>query len=190
MKIGLFFGSFNPVHIGHMVLSNYILEYTDLNRIWFVISPQNPFKEKNSLLEKEYRYNMINIAIGQNDKMLGSIVEFELQQPSYTIDTLNLLKKQNPQDEFVIIMGTDNLQQFNKWKDYEKILDDYELYVYLRSTSDGGYLNQHPKVKIIDAHMVDLSSTFIRQAIKENKDIRYLLPAGVWEHIKKMGFYK
>jgi nicotinate-nucleotide adenylyltransferase len=190
MKIGLFFGSFNPVHVGHMILANYMLEYTDLERIWFIVSPQNPFKKKSDLLDEKYRYDMVNIAIGENDKMKASDIEFTLEQPSYTIDTLNLLKKENPEDEFVIIMGTDNLENFNKWKDFVKILNRYKIYVYSRHTSDGGYLKGHPHIKIVDAHMVEMSSTFVRQAIKENRDIRYLLPTGVWDYIKKMNFYK
>jgi len=190
MKIGLFFGSFNPVHVGHMILANYMFEYTDLERIWFVISPQNPFKDKSILLDEKHRYNMVNIAIGENDKMKASDVEFQLQKPSYTIDTLNLLTKENPEDEFVIIMGTDNLENFDKWKDYLKIIDKYNIYAYVRPTSDGGYMKNHEKVKIVNAHMVELSSTFVRQAIKENRDIRYLLPSEVWKHIQKMNFYK
>jgi len=190
MKIGLFFGSFNPVHVGHMILANYMLEYTDLERIWFVISPQNPLKDKSTLLDEKHRYNMVNIAIGENDKIKASDVEFNLEKPSYTIDTLNLLTKENPDDEFVIIMGTDNLENFDKWKDFVKILHKYKLYVYSRSTSNGGYLKNHSQVKIINAHMVESSSTFIRQAIKENRDMRYFMPTGVWEHIQENNLYK
>jgi nicotinate-nucleotide adenylyltransferase len=190
MKIGLFLGSFNPVHIGHMILANYMIEYTDLDKIWFIISPQNPFKEKSDLLDENHRYEMVKIAIGANDKMLASDIEFNLKKPSYTIDTLNVLEEQNPNDEFIIIMGTDNLEHFNQWKDFAKILNKYQLYVYSRHTSDGGYLKTHKNIKIVDAHMVEMSSTFVRQAIKEHRDIRYLLPAGVWEYIKKNNFYK
>lgn len=190
MKIGLFLGSFNPVHIGHMILANYMLEYTDLDQILFVVSPQNPFKEKSDLLDENHRYEMVKIAIGENEKMKASDIEFKLKKPSYTIDTLNLLKEQNPKDEFVIIMGTDNLERFDRWKEFEKIINEHSIYVYSRHTSDGGYLRNHHKVKIVDAHMIEMSSTFVRQAIKENRDVRYLLPSGVWEHIQKMGFYK
>ena len=190
MKIGLFLGSFNPVHIGHMILANYILEYTDLDKILFVISPHNPHKDKSILLSKDERYIMVMFAIGNNSKMEASDIEFNLPEPSYTIDTLELLKNKNQNDEFVLIMGTDNLESFFKWKDYQKILNEHSLYVYQRDTSDGGELKTHPKVKIIDAHMVDMSSTFIRKAIKEQKDIRYFVPERVWNYIQKMGFYK
>jgi len=190
MKVGLFLGSFNPVHIGHMILANYMLEYTDLDQILFIVSPHNPHKDKSILLDKNHRYNMVNLAIGNNEKIKASDVEFNLPEPSYTIDTLTLLKKENPNDDFVLMMGTDNLEDFTKWKDYQKILDEHSLYVYKRDTSDGGELKTHPKIKIIDAHMVDMSSTFIRKAVKEEKDIRYFVPEKVWLHIKTMGFYK
>jgi len=190
MKIGLFFGSFNPVHVGHMILANYMLEYTDLDRIWFVISPQNPLKDKSILLDEEHRYNMVKMAIGENERIKASDIEFKLEKPSYTIDTLNLITKENPDDEFVIIMGTDNLENFNKWKDFTKILHRHKLYVYSRSTSDGGYLKTHEQIKIIDAHMVESSSTFVREAIKEKKDIRYFLPFGVWDYIKNLKLYE
>lgn len=190
MKVGLFFGSFNPVHIGHMILANYMLEYTDLEQIWFIVSPQNPFKDKTILLDKNHRYDMVNIAIGDNKKMMTSKIEFDLEQPSYTIDTLNILKKQHPDNEFVIIMGTDNLKGFKKWKSSDFILENYNIYAYSRPDNDAGELKNHKNVKIYNTNMIDLSSTFLRQAIKEKKDIRYMLPFGVLDHINKMNFYQ
>jgi nicotinate-nucleotide adenylyltransferase len=190
MKIGLFFGSFNPVHVGHMILANYMLEYTDLESIRFVTSPQNPLKDKDSLLSESERLKMVNMALVDNEKMQASDVEFKMPKPSYTIDTLEVLKKRSPENEYVIIMGTDNLENLHKWKDYEKILEQYEIYVYSRSTSEGGELRNHLKVKLFDAHLVEMSSTFVRQAIKENRDVRYLVPTPVWNYIKRKGFYK
>lgn len=191
MKIGLFFGSFNPIHVGHMILANYMLEYTDLDSIQFVVSPHNPMKDKESLIEESERLKLINMALVDNEKMKASDIEFKMPKPSYTIDTLNLLQQRSQENEYVIIMGTDNLENLEKWKGYEQILSNYQIYVYCRSLSDGGKLKAHPKVKMCDAHLVELSSTFIRQAIKENKDIRYLVPSlAIWNYIKRKGFYK
>ncbi|MES2397716.1 MAG: nicotinate (nicotinamide) nucleotide adenylyltransferase, partial [Bacteroidota bacterium] len=130
MKVGLFFGSFNPVHTGHLVLANYMLEYTDLERIWFVVSPHNPLKKKSTLLDEKQRLQMVDLAIGDNIKLKASNIEFNLPQPSYTIVTLTYLKEKYPQHEFVLIMGADNLENFHKWKNYEEILKHHQLYIY------------------------------------------------------------
>ena len=190
MKVGLFFGSFNPVHVGHMVLANYMLEYTDLERIWFVVSPHNPLKIKSTLLDEKQRLHLVNLAIGFNTKLKASNIEFKLPQPSYTINTLTYLKEKYPQNEFALIMGADNLESFHKWKNYEEILKQYQLYVYPRPKNDGGDLKNHPNVKLVNAPIMELSSTAIRQAIKEKKDIRYFMPEEVWEYIKEMHFYE
>ena len=190
MKVGLFFGSFNPVHVGHMVLANYMLEYTDLERIWFVVSPHNPLKIKSTLLDEKQRLHLVNLAIGFNTKLKASNIEFKLPQPSYTINTLTYLKEKYPQNEFALIMGADNLESFHKWKNYEEILKHYQLYVYPRPKNDGGDLKNHPNVKLVNAPIMELSSTAIRQAIKEKKDIRYFMPEEVWEYIKEMHFYE
>lgn len=190
MKVGLFFGSFNPVHIGHMVLANYMLEYTDLERIWFVVSPHNPLKQKNSLLDEKQRLRLVDLAIGDNVKLKASDIEFKLPQPSYTINTLTYLKEKFPKNDYALIMGSDNLQGFEKWKNYEEILKQYELYVYPRPDSDGGKLKTHPKVKFVNAPLVEISSTAIRIAIKEKKDVRYFLPEASWNYIKEMHFYE
>ncbi len=190
MKVGLFFGSFNPIHVGHMVLANYFLEYSDLKKIWFVVSPQNPLKEKKTLLPEHHRLQLVKLAIGDNVSMKASDIEFKLTQPSYTINTLTYLKEKYPKNEFVLIMGADNLENFHKWKNYEQILKQYEVYVYPRKETIENDLFRHPKVKLYDAPLMEISSTFIRKSIKEKKDVRYYLPANVWEYIKEMHFYE
>ena len=193
MKVGLFFGSFNPIHAGHMVLANYMLAFTDLDRVWFVVSPQNPLKKKSTLLDEKQRLHLVNLAIGDNNKLKASNIEFKLPQPSYTINTVTHLKEKYPQNEFVLIMGEDNLQSFHKWKNYEEILKHYELYVYprvqLANKKDEVKLNSS-KIKLVNAPVIEISSTFIRQAIKEKKDVRYFMPEGVWQYIREMHFYK
>lgn len=190
MKVGLFFGSFNPIHVGHMVLANFMLEYTDLERIWFVVSPHNPLKQKQSLLDERHRLQLVNLAIGDNTKLKASDIEFKLLQPSYTIDTLTYLKEKYPKNEFALIMGTDNLDSFHKWKNYEEILKQFELYVYPRPGFEGGQLRSHTKVKLVNAPIMEISSTMLRQAIKEKKDVRYFLPEASWNYIKEMHFYE
>ncbi len=190
MKVGLFFGSFNPIHVGHMVLANYMLEYTDLEYIWFVVSPHNPSKQKNTLLDEKQRLQLVNLAIGDNAKLKASNIEFKLPQPSYTINTLTYMKEKFPKYEYALIMGSDNLESFHKWKNCEEILKNYELYVYPRPNSDGGKFKNHPKVKIINAPLMEISSTAIRQAIKEKKDVRYFMPEAVWNYLKEMHFYE
>lgn len=190
MKVGLFFGSFNPIHAGHLVLANYMLEYTDLERIWFVVSPHNPLKKKSTLLDEKQRLQMVDLAIGDNIKLKASNIEFNLPQPSYTIVTLTYLKEKYPQHEFVLIMGADNLESFHKWKNYEEIIKHHQLYIYPRPESDGGNLKEHPQIKLVNAPLMEISSTAIRQAIKEKKDMRYFMPEAVWQYIKEMHFYE
>jgi len=190
MKIGLFFGSFNPIHIGHMVLANYLVEYTDLDKIWFVVSPQNPFKNKETLLDEKQRLYMVKLAIENDNRFKASDIEFKLTQPSYTINTLVHLKEKFPKNEFALIMGADNLETFHKWKNYETILKNHDIYVYPRPNSTGGDLKDHPKVKITTAPLIEISSTAIRNAIKEKKDLRHFVPASVWEYLTEMHFYR
>lgn len=190
MKIGLFFGSFNPIHVGHMVIANYMLEFTDMDRIWFVISPHNPLKKKSSLIHERHRFHMVTLAIGDNNKMKASNIEFKLPQPSYTINTLAYLEEKYSDKEFVLIMGADNLQGFKKWRNYEEILKRFEIFVYHRPGSTGGELINHPKVKYVDTPLMEISSTFIRQAIKDKKDVRYFMPEEVWQFMKAMHFYE
>lgn len=190
MKVGLFFGSFNPIHSGHLILANYMLEYTDLDRVWFVVSPHNPLKKKSTLLDEKQRFNLVNIAIGDNTKLKASNIEFKLPQPSYTIVTLTYLKEKYPQHEFALIMGADNLESLHKWKNYEEILNQYQLYVYPRPAHDGGNLKNHARVQFVNAPLMEISSTAIRQAIKEKKDLRYFMPEAEWQYIKEMHFYE
>ncbi len=189
-KTGLYFGSFNPVHIGHLAIANYMLEFTDLDDICFVVSPQNPLKSKETLLANHHRYAMVMRAIEDYSKFQVSNIEFKLPLPSYTINTLTVLGEKYPQKQFVLIMGSDNLSNFKKWKNYESILQYYQLYVYPRPGSDGGALRDHPSVTWVDAPLMEISSSFIRRAIHQNKDIRFFLPEKVWIYIDEMGFYK
>ena len=190
MKTGLFFGSFNPIHIGHMAIANYMLEFTDLKNIWFVVSPHNPLKEKKSLLADNHRLRIVREAIGDFNKFKVSNIEFKLPQPSYTINTLTYLKEKYPDKEFTLIMGSDNLENFHKWKNHEEILKNHEIYIYPREENDGGDMKTHPKIKITEAPIMDISSSFIRSAIKQKKDVRFYLPEGAWDYIKEMHFYE
>jgi nicotinate-nucleotide adenylyltransferase len=187
---GLFFGSFNPIHIGHLIIANYMLVYGDLAEVWFVISPQNPFKQKESLLADHHRYALVNIAIEDEPRFKASDIEFKMPQPSYTIDTLTYLQEKYPQKQFVLLIGSDQLPSFHRWKNYEQILDVYSLYVYPRPAGDSGEYADHPHVKRIEAPMMEISSSFIREAIKNRKDVRYFLPAQVWDYIREMHFYE
>lgn len=190
MKTGLFFGSFNPVHNGHMVIANYFAEFSDLNQVWFVVSPHNPLKPAGSLLNDFQRLQLVELAIGDYRKMKASKIEFGLPKPSYTINTLTHLQEKYPQHEFVLIMGSDNLHTFHKWKNYEQILEYYSIYIYPRPGFDGGDFKSHPKVKFIEAPLMEISSTFIRNAIKSKKDVRFMMPEKVADYIDEMNFYR
>lgn len=190
MKIGLFFGSFNPIHIGHLIIADYFAENTDVQQVWFIISPQNPFKEKKSLLDEKKRLYMVNIAVEENPKFLSSNVEFHLPQPSYTIDTLTYLQEKYPQHTFVLLMGSDNLQNFHKWKNFEIILKNFSLYVYKRRGNEGIPENLIGNISLFDVPLLDISSTFIRTMIHEKKSVRYLLPSPVWIYLSEMRLYQ
>ena len=189
-KIGLFFGSFNPVHNGHLMLANYIVEYTDLDSIWFVVSPQNPFKDKESLLQDRHRYDMLEMAVKNDSRFEVCNIEFNMPKPSYTIDTLNRLAELYPETEFHLICGMDNLVDFKKWKNAQEILDNYHLLVYPRKGYDGGELVNHKSVRIINAPEIEISSTFIRNAVAENKDVRYFMPEKSYNYMIDNNFYK
>jgi len=189
-KTGLFFGSFNPIHIGHLIIASYMLEFTDLTEVWLVISPHNPFKEKRSLLADHQRYYMANLAIEDNYKLKATNIEFGLPQPSYTIDTLTYLKEKHPTRQFVLIGGTDILPTFHKWKNYEMILKYYQLYIYPRPKTNPHNLQDHPNIKFIDAPLMEISSSFIQKAIKEKKNVGFLLPPRVYDYIIDMHFYE
>lgn len=188
-KIGLFFGSFNPIHVGHLIIAKYMTNFTALDEVWFVVSPQNPFKEKKSLGNMYDRLEMVNLALEGEYKLRASNIEFNLPQPSYTIDTLAHLQEKHPTKEFMLIMGEDNLQGFSKWKNADLILRDYKLIVYPRPGYDGGKYKGHPSVIMTDTPQMELSSTFLRQCIKEGKDIRYYTVDKVREFIDRKGLY-
>ena len=190
MRIGLFFGTFNPVHAGHLVIAGYMTEYTDLKKVWFIVSPQNPMKQEQTLLDENERMNLVKLAAGNNPKIKISDVEFSLPKPSYTFDTLVHLSEKFPEHEFILILGTDNLAAFNKWKNYEQILEKYYLYVYPRPGFSGGKAAAHRNVKITNAPMMEISSSFIREAIKNKKDVRYMLTESVYHYIAEKHFYE
>ncbi|MBI3509418.1 MAG: nicotinate-nucleotide adenylyltransferase [Bacteroidetes bacterium] len=190
MKVGLLFGSFNPVHIGHLALANYMLEYTDLDRVWFVVSPHNPLKDKKTLLSDVQRLQMVRLAIGDHAHMKASNIEFDLPQPSYTVNTLAYLKEKYPDDEFALIMGADNLETLHKWKNYEFILEHHRILVYPRKGHDGGKLKDHPSVSFTNAPQLEISASFLREGLKAKKDLRHFFPGEVWNFVKTMNFYQ
>lgn len=190
MKIGLFFGSFNPIHIGHMVIANVMAEHTDLSKVWLVVSPHNPFKSEKSLLHEFDRYDMVKAAIADNYKLEVSDVEFHLPRPSYTIDTLTYLTEKHPGKEFKVIIGEDNLESFTKWKNYEQILNLYGLYVYPRPNVTNSDLKRHDRIRMVDAPLLDISATYIRNCVRNNKSIRYLVPEPVEQLIRLKQFYR
>lgn len=187
---GLFFGSFNPVHVGHLVIANYMLEFAGLDEIWLMVSPHNPLKKKPSLLAGHHRFAMVNIAVGDHSRLKASNFEFGLAQPSYTIDTLVRLEEKYPGRKFVLIAGTDIFPTFHQWKNYETLLRNYEIFVYNRPGYDAGSFASDPHVRIFDAPLMEISSSFIREAISNGKDVRYFLPAGVYDYILEMHFYE
>lgn len=191
MKIGLFFGSFNPIHIGHLIIANYILEYSDLEKIWFVVSPQNPFKKKESLLDSHHRLQMVRLAINNYPNMVASDIEFSLPYPSYTIDTLAVLNDRYPDKEFVLLMGKDNLNSFTKWKNYDKILSNYPIIVYPRKIAETENLEllSYPQISSVNAPIIELSATLIRKMIKEKKNFRPMLPPEVFDYIDGSNLY-
>jgi nicotinate-nucleotide adenylyltransferase len=192
MKVGLFFGSFNPIHIGHLVIANHMVEYSDLDQVWFVVTPHNPFKNKSSLLDNYQRLEMVYRATKDYTKIKPSDIEFNLPQPNYTINTLVYLQEKYPKYEFALIMGEDNLKSFHKWKNYELILENHDIYVYPRVSENTiqTQFDGHKKIHVINAPLMELSSTFIRQAIKNGKNVQPMLPQHVWEYLDEMNFYK
>lgn len=195
-KIGLYFGSFNPIHIGHIAIAGYMTEFTIMNEIWFVVSPQNPLKKKESLLDNYQRLYMVNLAIGDNEKMKASDIEFRLPVPSYTIDTLTYLQEKYPNHNFSLVMGEDNLYTLHKWKNAEKLVTKYDLYVYPRPgsrKSNSPLLDNilsKATINHVRAPLMDISGSFIRDGIRKGKNMSYYLPAPVWKYIEEMHFYE
>ncbi|WP_420577339.1 nicotinate (nicotinamide) nucleotide adenylyltransferase [Ekhidna sp.] len=190
MEVGLFFGSFNPIHTGHMIIANLVKETTSVDEVWFIVSPQNPFKKNKNLLHEFDRLDLVNAAIGDDYKFRSSDIEFNMPRPSYTIDTLTLIQEKHPGKKFRLIIGEDNLASFPKWKNHEMILEHFGLIVYPRPNSKSSELSSHPNVQIIDAPEVDISATLIRRLIKEEKSIKYLVPDQVATLIQSKGFFK
>lgn len=198
MNVGLYFGTYNPIHVGHLIIANHMVDYTKLDQVWFVVSPQNPFKTKASLLKDYHRLALVNVAIEGNDKLKASNIEFNLPRPSYTIDTLTHIQEKHPEHSFSIIMGEDNLRSFHKWKNYEQILINYSVFVYPRvltenedNTDLSTALKDHPKITICsDAPLMKISASFVRKAIREKKDVQYLLSEPVFTYLKEMHFYE
>lgn len=192
-EIGLFFGSFNPIHIGHLAIANYITEFTDIKELWFVVTPQNPWKKSSNLIADRQRQYMVELAIDKYDKFKFSDIEFNLPKPNYTINTLAYLKEKFPTKTFSLIMGGDNLQHFKKWKNYELILKEHKIYVYKRHK----YLDKIPddidnteNIIVVDAPLIEISSSFIRDCIKNDKDIRFFVPKETYKYIVSNNYYK
>lgn len=188
MHIGLYFGSFNPIHTGHLIIANHIVEHTNIDKVWFVVSPHNPLKEAHSLLNEYHRLNLVELAIEDNPKFRASNVEFRLPKPSFTIDTLTYLTEKFPLEQFSIIVGSDSWQNIHRWKNYEQLIKNYEFIVYNRP----GYEvkeNHQAKITLLDAPILEISATFIRKEIKNKKSVRYLLPEAVYQNIMENRYY-
>jgi nicotinate-nucleotide adenylyltransferase len=191
-KIGLYFGTFNPIHIGHLIIANHMVEHSDLDEIWMVVTPHNPFKKKSSLLDNHHRFEMVYRATENYSKIKPSDIEFKLPQPNYTVYTLAHISDVYPDKEFCLIMGEDNLKNLHKWKNYETILEHHHIYVYPR-ISEGKtetQFDKHPKIHKVDAPIVQISSTMIRNGIKNQKNVQPLLSKEVWEYVDEMNFYR
>jgi nicotinate-nucleotide adenylyltransferase len=189
-KTGLLFGSYNPIHQGHLILASYMLEFTDLDEVWFVVSPQNPLKDKKSLLADYHRLALVNIAVEDHYKFRASDIEFKMPRPSYTIDTLTWLGEKYPDRQFIMICGMDNFPGFHKWKNYREILNHYRLYVYPRPGYSLGQYEGHPAIRVFDAPLLEISSSFIRKGIRKKKDMSFWMPDKVYRYILEMHFYE
>ncbi len=192
-KVGLYFGTFNPIHIGHLAIANHMVEFSDLDEVWFVITPLSPFKKKKSLLDNHHRYQMVYEAVKDYPKLKPSKIEFDLPQPNYTVDSLVHLNEKYGEDyRFSLIMGEDNLKSFHKWKNYEVILEHHDIYIYPRISKGqtGNLFDRHPKIQLVEAPIMEISSTFIRKNHKLGKNVRPLLPEPVWKYMDEMHFYR
>ncbi len=190
MKTGLYFGSFNPIHIGHLAIANFIIEFTDLEQLWFVVSPQNPLKEKRSLLKDYHRLEMVSLAVEDDDRFRASDIEFKLPTPSYTIDTLAYLEEKNPGREFQLVMGADGLRTFHKWKHADLIVKNYHRLIYPRPGESMDESSELTNATMVNAPLMEISSSFIRKAIRDGKDVRHLVPAKAYQYMREMHFYE
>ncbi len=190
VKTGLYFGSFNPIHIGHMAIASFMTEFTALEQLWFVVSPHNPLKEKTSLLKGYHRLEMVRLAIDRDDRFRASDIEFNLPTPSYTIDTLTYLEEKYPEREFLLVMGADGLRTFHKWKHAELIEKKYQRLIYPRPGVDLEQAARLPNVTVVDAPLMEISSSFIRKAIGEGRDVRHLMPERAYNYMREMHFYE
>lgn len=188
-SIGLFFGSFNPIHVGHLIIANTMLEEAVIDEVWFVVSPQNPFKKQNTLAHEFDRFDLVEAATADHFQMKATDIEFQMPKPSYTADTLAYLTDKYPDYQFKLIIGQDNLKSFPKWKNYEVILSQFGLLVYPRPNSRPSELESHPNVRFVEAPQLDISATFIRKAIKNNRSVKYLVPEVVLDRIKAKKLY-
>ena len=189
MDIGLYFGSFNPIHVGHLIIANHVLNETAINKIWFVVSPQNPFKESRTLLNEFDRLHLVRLATQEDNRIKCSDVEFTLPKPSYTSNTLIFLGEKYPEHQFALIMGSDSYQNLDKWKNYETIVNNYSIYVYKREGYDIKKASTNAPI-ILNAPIIQISASQIRESIKSGKSIRYLVPEIVREEIETRKFYK
>ncbi len=189
-KTGLLFGSFNPIHHGHLILANYMAEFTDLDEVWFVVSPQNPLKEKKSLLADYHRLALVRLAIEDHSKLKVTDIELKMPTPSYTIDTLIWLSEKYSDRNFALICGSDIFENLHQWKNYRVLLDQYAFYVYPRPKSNLGAYRDYPNIRLYDAPQMEISSSFIRQAIKQHKNMAFWMPEKVYEYILEMHFYQ
>ncbi len=190
MKIGLYFGTFNPIHIGHMAIANYMVEFTEIQQIWFIISPQNPFKEEKHLLKDYHRLAMVNQVIEDDNRFRASNIEFKLPRPSYTIDTLVYLQEAHPDHKFYLLMGSDNLKHFHKWKNADEILKNHHILVYPRPGDQMRNMELHPHIHMVNAPLMEISASFIRQAIADGKNVSYFMPYKAYRYMTEMNFYR
>jgi nicotinate-nucleotide adenylyltransferase len=189
MKIGLFFGSFNPIHVGHLIIAEHMATRTELEQVWMVVSPQNPLKPKNTLANDYDRLHLVQLAIENNPNLRASNIEFSLPKPSYTVDTLAYLMDKYPEHKFCLIMGSDNLETLHKWKNYEVILNNYPIYVYSRLGSDIPDFTKQYDIHVAQAPMLHISATYIRKSIQNGQSIRYLVPMPVFEYLRDFPIY-